>query len=92
MAQSDREKLLRDVQTYGLVLYDTALFLDTHKDNIAALKYYDKMKIKFNEAKEKYTNKYGPLTMSDLKPDMNKWAWAEGPWPWEGDHYYVEIR
>ena len=36
----NRQELFNKIQSLGFVLYDTALFLDTHPENARALDFY----------------------------------------------------
>lgn len=78
----NKEEMMKNVQMLSFLVYDVALFLDTHPDDIAALNYYDKYRNLCAEAILDYEQQYGPISISnvDIK---NKWSWIEKPWPWE---------
>lgn len=75
-------ELFKKIQIYGFVLADTALYLDTHPTDQAALDYYERYRDLNRKALADYTANYGPITMDDVNV-KNKWTWIEKPWPWE---------
>lgn len=79
---TDRQRLLRKIQIIDFALFETALYLDTHKTDKEALAYYSKNRAEANRLREEYTSKFGPLTIRDSKAD-GEWEWTNGPWPWE---------
>jgi len=70
------------IETYSFVLYETALYLDTHPTCRAALDYYAKYNARLHEAVEKYESRFGPLTIFGNK-SCDDWQWTKAPWPWE---------
>jgi spore coat protein JB len=81
---SERNGLLKQIQECDFVLYETALFLDTHPDNRQALTNYRKHQLKSRELKEKFTKKFGMLEHDDYDGGMS-WSWVNSPWPWESE-------
>lgn len=79
---SDKQCLLREIQICDFNLLETALYLDSHKNDCEALKYYNKHNKMAKELKEKYVKEYGPLVISDSTCEKT-WEWVKGPWPWE---------
>ena len=80
---TDREKAMHAVYTNGFALDDARLFLNTHPDNRDALEFYRRKAKLYREAMDAYQSKYGPLSPENGVMG-DRWAWAEGPWPWEG--------
>ena len=78
----DRNEALRRVQILNFVLADTALYLDTHPMDTAALNFYDKYRALLMEAEEEFTSTYGPLTPDSVNTAYG-WTWIDNPWPWE---------
>lgn len=78
----DREQLLLKIQIIEFVMYDAALYLDTHPCDEAALDYFHHFRKLKEEAVAEYAACYGPLTM-DTVESKNKWTWIDHPWPWE---------
>lgn len=78
----NREKMLRQLQIYSFMVYDTLLYLDAYPDSKEALANYGKYKALEAKAKYEYESKYGPISMPDT---ADSWAWTNGPWPWQND-------
>lgn len=77
-----QHELFKKIQIIDFVIIDTALYLDTHPMDQAALNYYHKYKGLREKAVAEYTTCYGPLTINTVE-SMNKWTWIDQPWPWE---------
>lgn len=77
-----RMELLRTIQILEFVMYDAALYLDTHPCDEAALNYFHHHKKMKDKAVAEYAACYGPLTM-DTVESKNRWTWIDKPWPWE---------
>lgn len=78
----DQKKLYKQIQTYSFVLYETALYLDTHPTCRPALAYYEKYRCRLREALEAYESQYGPMTIF-TNQNTQCWDWVTEPWPWE---------
>lgn len=78
---SERDKLMKRIQIHDFALLESALFLDTHPDNISALCQYSEQKKMKNKYLKEYETKYGPIT-NDFNYD-DHWDWVATPWPWE---------
>lgn len=81
---SNKEKLMRQIQICDFLLLDTALFLDTHKNDKAALAFYKKHLAMAKAYRNEYVEKFGPLLISDSDCDSS-WEWVASKWPWEYD-------
>ena len=81
---NDRKKLYRMIQQVSFVLYETALYLDTHPHCRPALEHFRRYNTRLRELTEKYESRFGPLTMYGQN-DCDSWQWSETPWPWEFD-------
>ena len=77
-----RSEMLRKVQMLSFVLTEVNLFLDTHKGDTAALRFYDKYNTLYKEAVSEYEDAYGPLSPCGINI-KNGEDWVTGPWPWE---------
>ena len=78
----NRQELFNKIQSLGFVLYDTALFLDTHPENALALDFYRENQEWYLKYRKEYESMYGPLTLNDVNA-AGGWSWTQGPWPWE---------
>ncbi len=79
---TERERMLRTVQSHAFSAADVELFLDTHPDCAAALARRRALRGALSSAAAAYAEKYGPLTAAAADGDR-PWRWVEGPWPWE---------
>ena len=82
---NEQKKLYRMIQQVSFVLYETALYLDTHPHCRPALEYFNRYNARLKELTEKYESRFGPLTMSGQNCGSTCWQWVETPWPWEYD-------
>lgn len=78
---NEREQLMKQIMEYEFAAYEWNLYLDTHPNSKMALGYFKDMVKKAKELKKLYTEKYGPITASDVKSDT-EWTWVNEPWPW----------
>lgn len=81
--ESERLKLLREIQEYEFVAVELNLFLDTHPDDLEPLRRYNETTRTLQRLKEAYESRYGPLTHFGYTTSGEPWQWIEGPWPWE---------
>lgn len=79
---TDREKLMRKIQVCDFTVFETALYLDTHKNDVEALAFYKKHLAHSKALRSEYSEKYGPLTIADNQNDK-VWEWVTDKWPWE---------
>lgn len=79
---TEREVLMKRIQVCDFILYDTALFLDTHPEDQIALAYYQKYLTLRKQAAEDFTSQFGPLTTHDFDGG-DRWQWVDLPWPWQ---------
>ena len=77
-----RRELLQKIQILEFVIIDTALYLDTHPTDQAALNYYHHHRELLEAAKAEYIQCYGPLNI-ETEMSKNRWTWIDKPWPWE---------
>lgn len=90
MMATDRNALMRTIQSYGFAVLEVGLFLNTHPCDSEALAYYEKYNTLLKEATETYECNYGPLTMKGVKGE--NWTWVRDPWPWEMDCSACGVR
>ena len=72
---------LTELQTMAFMIQELALYLDTHRDDIEALEIYQAYQKMYNEAKNRYEEKCGPLTHKSVSDGT--YRWLDDPWPWE---------
>lgn len=78
----NRCDLLRKVQSEDFAVYETALYLDTHPSDRAALEYYAEHRNNVTRLRSEYAGRFGPLTIYD-NTDPVAWNWVAAPFPWE---------
>lgn len=75
------DSALSELQALEFVIAELNLYLDTHSDDqeaFALFQQYVKMEA---EARKKYEETYGPLTLTAAAADQ-RYRWLEGCWPW----------
>ena len=72
---------LTELQTMAFMIQELALYLDTHRDDMEALEIYRAYQKMYNEAKNRYEEKCGPLTHKSVSDGT--YRWLDDPWPWE---------
>lgn len=80
---TDRENLMRKIQSYMFAAEDFVLYLDTHPDDKRAIEMHSALVKKAKEAVYEYEQEYGPLSTNSAWGCKDKWDWIESPWPWE---------
>lgn len=80
---NEQQKLMEAVYTNGFALDEARLFLNTHPTDRQALDFYRRKAEHYRQALHAYEEKFGPIRPENGVQD-GRWAWAEGPWPWEG--------
>ena len=73
---------MTDLQALSFAIQELALYLDTHRDDREALELYRAYQQMYNNAKEQYGSKCGPLNHA-MVTDSERYAWLDDPWPWE---------
>lgn len=84
MSETNKNDLMKELQTVSFVMDDIRLFLDTHPFETDALTNYESFKTQRNQTLAEYSKFYGPLLAYDVAEDSH-WTWVEQPWPWEGE-------
>ena len=72
---------LGEIMAMQFVCHELQLYLDTHPSDNDAFQTMKGMLQLLEEAKKRYTEKYGPLCPSDLARS-ERFSWLEDPWPW----------
>lgn len=78
---TDKQSLLRTIQSLCFTLTDTGLYLDAY-DSDEAFEYFKSVNEIYENAVKEYEKKYGPFTMGSTAM-YDTWTWTETPWPWE---------
>ena len=72
---------LMELQALAFAIQELTLYLDTHRNDKEAFALYSSYQKIYQEGKEQYEQKYGPLTQNCLQ--SGSYQWLEDPWPWE---------
>ena len=81
-AQELQKNGMTDLQAMAFAIQELALYLDTHRDDREALELYRAYQQMYNNVKEQYGSKHGPLNHAMVN-DSERYAWLDDPWPWE---------
>jgi len=73
---------LGELMALDFVIKELNLYLDTHKNDTEAFQTLQTTLALYKEGKARYTKKYGPLTIYDLK-HADSFSWICDPWPWD---------
>jgi spore coat protein JB len=79
MFNANKNKLVKKISKIQFVLHDIGLFLNTHPNDVQAIKHYEFYYNKFEELNKEYERLYG----APKEIRGGSWQWLEGPWPWE---------
>lgn len=78
---NNRTALLDEIRALEFALIETNLFLDGNPDP-DAITYFENTRRTLAAKKQEYETTVGPLVAENGV--MNgRWAWTDGPWPWE---------
>ncbi len=83
VANSERQKLLLEVQEYSFAMWDLNLYLNTHPTDTKAMSLFEQYRTLYNKALSDYENKYGSLNVGQTNTNSSYWPWNKEPWPWE---------
>ena len=73
---------LSELQAICFAAHELELYLDTHKDDAEAFQMFKTLLALKQEAKDRYTKKFGALCTGDLI-NSDSFSWLEDPWPWD---------
>mgnify|MGYP001353004095 FL=1 len=76
-------RLLQQLQEIDFVLVELALYLDTHPDDLNALKQYNDFALKRQEVSCEFEKHYGPLMQFGHSYSAYPFQWPNTPWPWQ---------
>ena len=70
-----------EVMALCFVSHELQLYLDTHPNDTEAFELMKSVLGLADEAKRRYTAKYGPLRPDDMR-SSERYDWIDDPWPW----------
>lgn len=75
---------LKQLMQQNFVMIDLRLFLDTHPNDVEAIRAYNNVTMKYLKNLMEYQKKYGMLQADSVDQiNPNQWNWIDGPWPWD---------
>lgn len=74
---------LRALQAIDFSLVELTLYLDTHPDDLEAIKQFNSTAQKSAELTTAFENQYGPLRQFGHSYSSHPWQWSKSPWPWQ---------
>ena len=81
IVNSDKEKMLLEIQKYGFYLLDLGLYLDLHPNDKEALEYFKENRNKYYKLINEFNKNYYPLIFMDSS-SMDSYQWLQGSFPW----------
>lgn len=81
MYSKDMVNLLKEIMAIDFVVYELALFLDTHPNDRRALEDHNNYSRRSRELRSIFEKKYGPLVL-DSESEF-PYQYINNPWPWE---------
>lgn len=75
--------LLEEIQAIDFVIVELNLYLDTHPQDLEAIKQFNEMTLKSMELKQHFEQQFGPLMNFGRSFSGYPWSWNETPWPWQ---------
>ncbi len=77
---SDMKNMSTALSAIQFAMWELHLYLDTHPEDISALKLYNKYEEKYCLLRDEFEAKYGPLYSTHGTPGVR---WLKNPWPWD---------
>ena len=86
---NDKERLFYQVMAYSFAINDLNLYLDLYPNDMSAYALFKEYVKEKNRLEERYSESYGPMTVTQTQGD--KFKWINNPWPWDrsGGSKYV---
>ena len=81
MSESTEMALRRKMNAMQFACWELHLFLDTHPNNCEAARRLEEYRRRLQQQVKEFEEKFGP--MGETSRDTSRWAWINGPWPWE---------
>ena len=81
--QMSQEQLLYWIAQTKFACVDANLYLDTHPQDVQAIRYFQENNRLYMEAMDEYARLYGPLTLNHAQTCNTWWEWVNQPWPWQ---------
>lgn len=87
--QNEQEALLFRLMAYSFAINDLNLYLDLNPEDQKTYELFKKYVKEKNRIEEVYSEKYGPMTVTETQ--SANYTWQKNPWPWDnkGGSMYV---
>lgn len=76
-------QLLEEMQAIDFVIVELNLYLDTHPNDIEAIKQFNEFTKKSMKLKTQFEERFGPLTNFGRSYVKYPFNWIDTPWPWQ---------
>lgn len=76
-------KMLEEIQEIDFVIVELNLYLDTHPNDIDAIKQFNEFSKKSMKLKMQFEEKFGPLMNFGRSYVNYPFNWIDTPWPWQ---------
>ena len=73
---------MSELQALAFAVQELALYLDTHRDDKAALELYRGYQQMYEKCRQQWGSTRGPLS-HEMRCDRAGYSWLDDPWPWE---------
>lgn len=74
---------MNELQAVDFVLAELSLYLDTHPEDEATIAQVAQFQRRRASIVQQFEAAFGPLRHYGHSSTASKWAWVEGPWPWQ---------
>lgn len=74
---------LEELQTIDFVIVELALYLNTHPNDVDAIRQYNESVQLRKAVVKKFEKAFGALTSFGFSYSKHPWDWKEAPWPWQ---------
>ncbi|PPA70790.1 spore coat protein CotJB [Jeotgalibacillus proteolyticus] len=74
---------LEEIQAVDFVLFELALYLDTHPTDSQAIKQFNQYALYSLKLKTAFESLHGPLRFGTPNRNEKVWEWSQSPWPWQ---------
>lgn len=75
--------LMEQLQQVDFVLVELTLYLDTHPEDLEAIKQFNHYSKERKKIKKAVESVYGPLQQFGNSYSGYPWSWNDSPWPWQ---------
>ncbi len=87
--ENEQENMLIKLMAYSFIINDLNLYLDLHPEDTSTFEKFKKYAKELSDIQLEYTQKYGPIVITETQGA--NFNWLKNPWPWDktGGSMYV---